>query len=154
MENSKTCVGLTLSLLAVLGLNGRIGWAGAQDSIDRQEFPAWEYTVSGDVGGLIEAGEVVMTRPTAVLGELTEMSRTQLKGGQFLVHGQSRYSSVATLVVLDAEDTPRGSVQFVLEPGAIRVEYASEAAGLRVRGGRMNNRITGSWEDREEYRLA
>ena len=58
------------------------------------------------------------------------------------------------LVVYDTEENSKGSVQFILEPGDIAIEYTGKVSGLRARGGTYNQQVVASWQDSEEYQRA
>ena len=63
-------------------------------------------------------------------------------------------TAVVRLVVYDSEENSKGSVQFILEPGDIAIEYTGRVSGLRARGGAYIQQVVASWQDSEEYQQA
>ena len=129
------------------------GCADPQESVEPQET-APEYTLSGNVGELLEEGEVALTQGTAVLGGTEEIARVALTNGEFSLSGEFSDGAVVRLVVYDSEENSKGSVQFILEPGDIAIEYTGKVTGLRARGGAYNQQVIASWQDSEEYQQA
>ena len=56
-----------------------------------------------------------------------------------------------SLSAKDPSGNSKGSVQFILEPGDIRIGYGSRVAGLTVAGGHYNQRVIDVWRNTEEY---
>ena len=57
-----------------------------------------------------------------------------------------------SLSARDTDGNSKGSVQFILEPGEIRIGYGSRVAGLTVDGGHYNQRVIDVWRNTDEYR--
>lgn len=115
---------------------------------------AADYAIVGDLGDAVEAGEVVLSRSSAVLGSSTEISRTQIAEGRFRLVGEVTRESMGrvSLVAEDVDGNSQGSVQFILEPGEIRVGYGGRVAGLTADGGPYNQRVVAVWRDTPDYR--
>lgn len=115
---------------------------------------AAEYVIVGDLGDAVEAGEAILTRSSAVLGSSTEMSRTPIAGGRFRLAGEVSRDTMGrvSLSAKDAQGNSKGSVQFILEPGEIRVGYGGRVAGLTAEGGPYNQRVVAVWRDAPDYR--
>ena len=110
-----------------------------------------DYNIVGNLGELVEEGEVVLTRSTAVLGSSTEVARGTITGGQFQLGGEVVDMGRVSLSVKDANGNSKGSTQFILEPGEIRVSHAGRVAGLIADGGHYTERVVSVWRDTEEY---
>ena len=115
---------------------------------------AAEYSIVGDLGDAVEAGEVSLTRSSAVLGSSTEMSRTQIMDGRFRLAGEVPKESMGrvSLSAKDLDGNSKGSVQFILEPGEIRIGYGGRVAGLTADGGPYNQRVVAVWRNTQDYR--
>ena len=113
-----------------------------------------QYVISGNVLEFLEEGEVALSRGTAVLGGTEEIDRVTLTNGEFSLGGEFSDGAVVRLVVYDSEENSKGSVQFILEPGDIAIEYTGKVSGLRARGGAYNQQVIASWQDSEEYQQA
>ena len=142
MPISKTVSGLRLARFCgavIAGLVG-VGAAGA------------DYVILGDVGDAVEQGEAVMTRSNAVLGSSDEVARAPIVDGRFRFEGQvTDDMGRVSLSAKDGDGNSKGSAQFILEPGEIRIGYAGRVAGLTADGGHYNQRVVVSWRDTEEY---
>ena len=112
-----------------------------------------EYTIVGNLGDAVGDGEAVLSRSTAVLGSTAEIARTPIAEGRFSFSGEitDNMGRVA-LAAKDPDGNAKGSVQFILEPGEIRIGYGSPVAGLTVAGGHYNQRVISVWRDAEGYR--
>ena len=113
-----------------------------------------QYVISGNVPELVQEGEVALTQGTDVLGGTEEIGRVALTNGEFSMSGEFSDGAVVRLVVYDSEENSKGSVQFILEPGDIAIEYTGKVSGLRARGGTYNQQVVASWQDSEEYQQA
>lgn len=111
-----------------------------------------EYRIVGDLGEAVTEGEAVLTRSTAVLGSSTEVARAPIADGRFELVGEVVDMGRVSLSAKDADGNSRGSAQFVLEPGEIRITYGGRVAGLSVSGGDYTQRVVAVWRDTEEYR--
>ena len=113
-----------------------------------------EYAIVGDLGDAVEEGEVVLSRSSAVLGSSTEMSRAQITDGRFRLAGEVSKESMGrvSLSAKDVDGNSKGSVQFILEPGEIRIGYGGRVAGLTAEGGAYNQRVVAVWRDTPDYR--
>lgn len=112
-----------------------------------------EYTITGDLGDGLGEGEAVLTRSTAVLGSSVEVARVPIVDGRFSLSGEvTDDMGRVSLSAKDLEGNSKGSVQFILEPGEIRIGYGSRVAGLTVDGGNYNERVIAVWRNTEEYR--
>ena len=138
-------------VILVLGAGVQAGCENTQESAGPQTP---QYTISGNVTELLEEGEVALTRGTAVLGGTEEIARAALTNGEFSLSGELSDGAVVRLVVYDAEENSKGSVQFILEPGDIAIEYAGKVSGLRARGGAYNQQVVASWQESEDYQQA
>jgi len=138
---------LSLGLLIALSASMMAGC----DSPQKAGNATPQYTISGDIGDLLEDGEVVLSRGTGVVGDSEEIGRAELTAGRFEMRGAFSSGGAVRLAVMNAEEETRGSVQFILEPVDITVVYASEVAGLRARGGPYQQQIVTSWEESGEY---
>ena len=112
-----------------------------------------EYKIVGDLGDAVGEGEAVLTRSTAVLGSSTEVARAPIVAGRFSLSGEvTDDMGRVSLSAKDTEGHSKGSVQFILEPGEIRIGYGSRVAGLTVAGGHYNQGVIDVWRNTEEYR--
>ena len=112
-----------------------------------------EYRIIGDLGDAVGEGEAILTRSTAVLGSSTEVARASIVDGRFSLAGEvTDDMGRVSLSAKDTEGNSKGSVQFILEPGEIRIGYGSRVAGLTVAGGQYNQRVIDVWRNTEEYR--
>lgn len=111
-----------------------------------------DYNIVGNLGELVEEGEVVLTRSTAVLGSSTEVARGTISGGEFQLVGEVVDMGRVSLSVKDAEGNSKGSTQFILEPGETRIGYGGRIAGLTADGGDYTRRVVAAWRDTDEYR--
>ena len=143
----------SLLMISALVAGALAGCGSPQEATDDpQQAP--EYTISGNVAELLDEGEVALTQGTAVLGGTEEIGRVALTNGEFSLSGESSEGSVVRLVIYDSEENSKGSVQFILEPGDIAIEYTGKVTGLRARGGAYNQQVVASWQDSEEYSQA
>ena len=111
-----------------------------------------DYVIVGELGNAVTSGEVVVTRSSGNLGASDEVARASISDGRFRVAGQIDYDmGVVTLTAEDSAGTTIGTVQFILEPGEIRVRYGGSVAGLLVDGGPYNQRVIGVWYDTDEF---
>ena len=111
------------------------------------------YTIVGDLGDAVREGEAVLTRSTAVLGSSAEVARAPIADGRFSIAGEvTDNMGRVSLSAKDPDGNSKGSVQFILEPGEIRIGYGSRVAGLTVDGGHYNQSVIAVWRDTEEYR--
>ena len=140
-------------LLIAWAATALAGCADPQKSVEPQEATP-QYTISGNVAELLDEGEVALTQGTAVLGGTEETGRVALTNGEFSMSGEFSDGAVVRLVVYDSEESNKGSVQFILEPGDIVIEYAGKVSGLRARGGTYNQQVVASWQDSEDYQQA
>ena len=115
---------------------------------------AADYIIVGDLGDVVDQGEVVLTRSSAVLGSSTEIARAPIAEGRFRLAGEMSDDDMGRVMLSakDVEGNSKGSVQFILEPGEIRVGHAGRVAGLTAEGGPYNQRVVAVWRDTEEYR--
>ena len=112
-----------------------------------------EFRIVGDLGDAIQEGEVVLTRSTAVLGSSAEVARVPIVDGRFSLAGAvTDDMGRVSLSAKDPDGNSKGSAQFILEPGEIRIGYGSRVAGLTVDGGHYNQRVIATWRNSEEYR--
>ena len=112
-----------------------------------------EFRIVGDLGDAVPEGEAVLTRSTAVLGSSTEVARVPIVDGRFSFAGDvTDDMGRVSLSAKDPDGNSKGSVQFILEPGEIRIGYGSRVAGLTVDGGHYNQRVIAVWRNTEEYR--
>ncbi len=112
-----------------------------------------EFRIVGDLGDAVREGEAVLTRSTAVLGSSTEVARVPIVDGRFSLAGDATDAmGRVSLSAKDPDGNSQGSVQFILEPGEIRIGYGSAVAGLTVAGGPYNQRLIDVWRNTEEYR--
>ena len=113
---------------------------------------AAEYTIVGDLGSAVREGEAVLARSTAVLGSSAEVGRAPIVDGRFSLAGEvTDNMGRVSLSAKDPDGNSKGSVQFILEPGEIRIGYGSPVAGLTVDGGHYNHRVIAVWRNSEEY---
>ena len=113
---------------------------------------AGDYTIIGDIGEAVGEGEVVLTRSTAVLGSSAEVARAAIVEGQFRLAGEVVDMGRVSLSAKDPDGNTRGTAQFILEPGEIRIGYGGRVAGLTVLGGPYTRRVVNVWRDTEAYR--
>ncbi len=114
---------------------------------------AADYIIVGDLADAVDQGEVVLTRSSAVLGSSTEIARAPIAEGRFRLAGEMSDDDMGRVMLSakDVEGNSKGSVQFILEPGEIRVGHAGRVAGLTAEGGPYNQRVVAVWRDTEEY---
>lgn len=110
-----------------------------------------EYRIVGDLGEVVEEGEVVLTRSTAVLGSSAEVASAPIADGRFELVGEVVDMGRVSLSAKDADGNSRGSAQFILEPGETRITHGGRVAGLTVSGGHYTQRVVAAWRDTEEY---
>ena len=104
------------------------------------------------MGDVVEQGEAVLSRSTAVLGSSAEMARVSIVDGHFRLEGEvTDDMGRVSLNVRDADDNSKGSTQFILEPGEIRIEHAGPVAGFAASGGPYNQKVVSVWWNSEEY---
>ena len=143
----------SLLMISVLGAGALAGCGNQQEpSEDAQQVS--EYVISGNLADFLEEGEVSLTQGTSVLGGTEEIGRVALTNGEFSLSGEFSDGAVVRLVVYDSEENSKGSVQFILEPSDIAIEYTGRVSGLRARGGTYNQQVVASWQDSEEYQQA
>ena len=140
-----------LTLLMAAGALALGGCGNTDKAPESGDAPAAEYSISGNVAELLEEGEAVLSRGTAVLGGSEEIGRAEISGGKFRLQGEFDQGSAVRLAVMNADEESKGSVQFILEPVDITIVYAGEVAGLRARGGPYQQQVVSSWQDSEEY---
>ena len=149
MERQRTVAANTVAAHgALLGLALALAGCGAA------EAPAQttnEYVIVGEVADLTAAGEAVLSRATAVLGATEEVTRAPIAGGAFRIAGDVPYIGRMSLAVHDQDGERKGSTQFILEPGEIRIRYAGRVAGLTADGGPYNQRLVARWRDSADY---
>ena len=82
------------------------------------------------------------------------MARTQIAEGRFRLIGEVTRESMGrvSLVARDVDGNSQGSVQFILEPGEIRVGYGGRVAGLTAEGGPYNQQVVAVWRNAPDYR--
>lgn len=113
---------------------------------------AADYTIVGEVGDVVEEGEAVLSRSTGVLGSSAEVARVPIVDGRFRFDGEvTNDMGRVSLNVRDADDNSKGSAQFVLEPGEIRITHAGRVAGFSASGGPYNDKVVSVWWESEEY---
>jgi len=110
------------------------------------------YVIVGELAEMTDAGEAVLSRATAVLGASEDMARAPIAEGAFRIAGDAAYVGRMTLAVHDQDGERKGSTQFILEPGEIRIRYAGPVAGLTADGGHYNQRLIALWRDTDAYR--
>ncbi len=122
-----------------------------EDLFARVDGP--DYVIVGDVADAVESGEVTLTRSSAVLASSEELARAPIWDGRFRLAGQVTKDDMGrvSLTARDAEGNSRGSAEFILEPGEIRIRHAGPVAGLMADGGPYNQRVVAVWRDTEEY---
>ena len=92
-----------------------------------------------------------MSRSTAVLGASEEFARAPIADGRFRLTGPAAPLGRVLLRLYDAEGNSKGSAQFILEPGEIRIERGGYAVGLIARGGPYNRKVIAAWRDGDPY---
>ena len=111
-----------------------------------------DYAIVGEVGDAVEQGEAVLSRSTAVLGSSAEVARVPIADGRFRFEGEvTDDMGRVSLSVRDADDNSKGSAQFILEPGEIRISHAGRVAGFAASGGPYNDKVVSVWWNSEEY---
>ena len=111
-----------------------------------------DYVIVGELGNAVTSGEVVVTRSSGNLGASDEVARASISDGRFRVAGQiDDDMGVVTLTAEDSAGTTIGTVQFILEPGEIRIRYGGPVPGLLVDGGPYYQRVIGVWYDTDEF---
>ena len=123
-----------------------------EDLFARVDGP--DYVIVGDVADAVKAGEVTLTRSSAVLASSEELARAPIWDGRFRLAGQVTKDDMGrvSLNARDAEGNSRGSAEFILEPGEISIRYGGPVAGLLADGGPYNQRVMAVWQDTDEYR--
>ena len=158
MKTSHSHLSVPRSLLrmALLLATGAVTMAGCENTQDTAEpaDTAAEYVITGNVSDLLEEGAVVLSRGTAVLGGTEEFARARLAGGEFELRGEFSHGGAVYLAIVDAEDERKGSLQLILEPAEIRVEYTGEVTGLRAHGGPYQQQVVTSWQESDAYEQA
>ena len=125
-----------------------------EDLFARVDGP--DYVIVGDVADAVKAGEVTLTRSSAVLASSEELARAPIWDGRFRLAGQVTKDDMGrvSLSARDAEGNSRGSAEFILEPGEIRIRHGGPVVGLLADGGPYNQRVMAVWRNSEEYRDA
>ena len=115
-----------------------------------------DYVIVGDVADAVESGEVTLTRSSAVLASSEELAGAPIWDGRFRLAGQVTKDDMGrvSLTARDAEGNSRGSAEFILEPGEIRIRHGGPVVGLLADGGPYNQRVMAVWRDTEEYQDA
>ncbi|WIO74800.1 TlpA disulfide reductase family protein [Porticoccaceae bacterium LTM1] len=111
-----------------------------------------QYQISGNIAGLVEEGEVILTKPNNVVGGKIEITRGKVSGGAFFLSGEVGELTRANVQVLDVEGKSKGSVNIVLEPAQITISYHGRLAGMKAEGGKYNQMLITSWEQSDEYK--
>lgn len=123
--------------------------------VDIARASAAEYVIVGDLGEVVEVGDVVLSRPGAAPGSSSELARGSITAGRFRIVGDvGNDMGVVTLTAEDATGTYRGSARFILEPGEIRIRHVDPVSGFTADGGPYNERVIGSWQESDEYQRA
>lgn len=136
----------------------------------RTAEPTRGYVVSGNLPDVVTAGEAVLRRSTRTLGASREIASTPIVDGRFRLVGtvappptgdppqqdEPRAEADAlgrvSLTLRDSDGNSKGGVQFILEPGAYRIEHSGTVAGLTADGGgEYNRKVIASWQDGEAY---
>ena len=141
---------LSMTLLFATGAVTMAGCGSSQDPVEGADT-APQYTISGNLADLLEDGDAVLSRGTAVLGGSEEIGRAEVDDGQFRLQGDFDQGGAVRLSIMNADEESKGSVRFILEPVDITIVYAGEVAGLRAQGGPYQQQVVSSWEDSEEY---
>ena len=116
------------------------------------ELPAGDYVILGELPGLVQEGEAVLSRSTAVLGSSEEFARAPIVQGRFRLTGPTAPPGRVMLRLRDAQGDSKGSAQFILEAGEIRIERGGYAIGLIPRsGGPYNRKVIAAWRDADAY---
>ena len=118
------------------------------------EVPEGEYRISGDVGELAREGKVSLMRSTGVVGSSESLADVALDDGLFEIRGTFDHGGKVRIQVYDAEENYAGGQEFILEPGEFRVEHVGGVVGLKIRGGRYNEKLIASWGEGEDYQAA
>ena len=129
-------------------------WVLAAGLATSLQADAAEYVIVGDLGDAVEHGEAVLSRSSPVLGSSTEVARAEIVDGRFRLAGDASDDAIGrvSLTARDADGNSKGSVQFILEPGEIRIGYGGRVTGLTADGGPYNQRVVAVWRDTDEYR--
>ena len=132
--------------------------------------PSREYVISGDLPDVLTNGEAVLSRSSRTLGSSKDIASVPIVDGRFRLAGvvlpapqsggavQADAASAGqdagrvSLTLRDAEGNSKGGVQFILEPGEIRVEHAGPTAGFIANGGPYNRKVIASWRDTDPYK--
>lgn len=112
------------------------------------------YQISGDIAGLIEEGEAVLATSSDVISGRIEIARAKIRSGKFDLAGEFDEVERATVTIVTARGEGRGSVSLVLEAAPTRVSYQRGREGLRIEGGKYNQRLITSWQQSEVYQKA
>ena len=142
--------GICLPPFLLLTLIGVTGCGNGDDSAEAGDQAA-QFTISGDLTELLDEGEAVLSRGTAVLGGSEEIARTSLADGKFKMVGEFSQGGAVRLGIVNADEESKGSVQFILEPVEITIVYAGQVAGMRAQGGPYQQQVISSWQDSAEY---
>ena len=110
-----------------------------------------EYRIHGDLGDVVQDGEVVLTQYTALLSEREEFAAAPIDGGMFELRGDTWAPRFVTLKVLVDGQTDQ-TIDLIVEPGEdVRVSHGDWVSGLSAEGGPYHQRLISSWETSPEY---
>ena len=110
-----------------------------------------EYRIHGDLGEIVQDGEVVLTQYTALVSEREEFAAAPIEDGRFELRGDTWAPRLVTLKVLVDGQTAQ-SIDLIVESGEeVRVSHGDWVSGLSAEGGPYHQRLISSWETSPEY---
>ena len=110
-----------------------------------------EFRIHGDLGEIVQDGEVVLTQYTALVSEREEFAAAPIEAGQFELRGDTWAPRIVTLKVL-ADGQTAQTIDLIVEPGEdVRVSYGDWISGLSAEGGPYHQRLIASWQTGPEY---
>ena len=109
------------------------------------------YRIHGDLGDIVQDGEVVLTQYTALVSEREEFAAAPIAEGRFELRGDTWAPRLVRLKILVDGQTDQ-TIDLIVEPGEdVRVSYGDWISGLIAEGGPYHQRLIASWQTGPEY---
>ena len=110
-----------------------------------------EFRIHGDLGEIVQDGEVVLTQYTALVSEREEFVAAPIEDGLFELRGDTWAPRLVRLKILVDGQTQQ-TIDLIVEPGEdVLVSYGDWVSGLSAEGGPYHQRLIASWQAGPEY---
>ena len=110
-----------------------------------------EFRIHGDLGDIVQDGEVVLTQYTALVSEREEFAAAPIEDGVFELRGDTWAPRLVRLKILVDGQTDQ-TIDLIVEPGEdVRVSYGDWISGLSAEGGPYHQRLIASWQTGPVY---